>query len=55
MRRILPCASGLILLALILPSFLFLFGVITLPACKWTMLLMTIAWFAVTPLWMGRE
>lgn len=38
----------------ILPSLLVFFGVIGLESAQSAMLVATIAWFAVTPLWMGR-
>jgi len=46
--------SWVVLLGAIVPALLFLFGLITLDQCKWIMLITTIAWFVVTPLWMGR-
>jgi hypothetical protein len=55
MRTLLQCASWIILLGTIVPAILFLVGRVTLDQCKWFMLLTTIAWFIVTPLWMGRE
>ncbi len=54
MRTLLQCVSWIVLLGVILPALLFLLGLITLDCCKWGMLLATIAWFVVTPLWMGR-
>jgi hypothetical protein len=55
MRILLQCASWIVLLGAIVPSLLFLGRVITLDQCKWIMLATTVAWFVVTPLWMGRE
>ena len=55
MRTLLQCVSWVVLLGAIIPSILFLLGTITLDQCKWIMLIATIAWFVVTPLWMGRE
>jgi hypothetical protein len=54
MRTVLQCMSWVVLLGAIVPALLFLFGLITLDQCKWIMLITTIAWFVVTPLWMGR-
>lgn len=55
MRTVLQCVSWVVLLGAIVPAILFLRGSLTLDQCKWFMLITAIAWFAVTPLWMGRE
>lgn len=47
--------SWLSIVGTILPSVLYLFGVLSLDSCKWMMLCATVAWFVATPLWMGRE
>jgi hypothetical protein len=54
-RTLLQCVSWVVLLGAIVPSILFLLATITLDQCKWSMLITAIAWFVVTPLWMGRE
>jgi len=55
MRRALQIASWLALAATVVPSVLFLSGKMELDAVKWTMLIATIVWFVVTPMWMGRK
>lgn len=55
MRRVLQVISWLACAATALPSALFLFDRIELDLSNWLMLLATIVWFVVTPLWMGRE
>jgi len=55
MRKALQTTSWLALIGTILPSGLYLLGLISLAGCRWTMLAATVAWFAATPLWMGRE
>lgn len=55
MRRLLQLISWLAFVGTALPSALFLFDKIDLDRTKWLMLVATIVWFAVTPLWMGRE
>ncbi len=55
MRTLLQCVSWVVLLGAIVPAILFLLRAISLDQCKWFMLVTTIAWFAVTPFWMGRE
>ncbi len=54
LRRTLQLISWLALAGTILPSLLYLAGRADLPFMKWLMLLAAIAWFAITPLWMGR-
>ena len=55
MRRMLQVLSWISLAATILPSILFLTGDLPLERSKWILLLATIGWFVVTPLWMGRD
>jgi len=55
MRRVLQVISWLGCAGTALPSALFLFDKIDLDRSKWLILLATIVWFVVTPLWMGRE
>jgi hypothetical protein len=51
----LQLVSWTALIATIVPAALFLAGrAMTLDQAKLIMLLATIAWFAVTPFWMGR-
>lgn len=54
-RRILQVASWIALAGIIVPPAMFLSGSMDLPAVKTWMLVATVAWFVVTPLWMGRE
>jgi hypothetical protein len=54
-RRLLQIISWAALAGTVVPSVLFLAGRITLDQSKWWLLVATIAWFVVTPLWMGRE
>ena len=54
-RRFLQAASLLALAGTIVPPALFLAGRLSLSATQNAMLTGTIAWFAVTPLWMGRS
>jgi hypothetical protein len=55
MRSILQIISLLALIALILPSVLFLVGRLELDMVKWLMLLATIAWFVTASLWMWKD
>ena len=55
MRTIAQVASWLILVGLALAPILFFAGRLSLERTKLWMLIATIAWFAVTPLWMGRR
>jgi len=55
MRRTLQTISWLAIVGTILPSFLYLLDLVSLSAVKWTMLVATVVWFAVTPWWMGRS
>jgi hypothetical protein len=54
-RRLLQVASWVALAGMIAPALLFLAGRISLDQSKEGLLVATIAWFLVTPLWMGRE
>lgn len=54
MRRLVQTISWIAIIGTILPSVLYLFDVVSLPACKWSMLIATVVWFVATPLWMGR-
>jgi len=55
LRRILQIISFMALAATLLPSSLFLAGKTDLDTVKTAMLVSTIVWFAVTPLWMQRK
>lgn len=55
MRPILQIVSILALLALTLPSILFLAGRMELDTVKWLMLLATIVWFIVATPWMWKD
>ncbi|MDI6448062.1 hypothetical protein [Anaerobaca lacustris] len=55
MRSILKVVSLLSLVALILPSILFLAGRVDLDKAKWIMLLATIIWFVTATGWMWKE
>lgn len=46
--------SVLAVTAVVLPSLLFMFSLVSLPSVKWVALIGTIAWFATAPLWIGR-
>ena len=54
-RRLLQIVSWVALAGIIVPPSLFLTGTISLEASKDWMLMATVLWFVVTPLWMGRE
>lgn len=54
MRRVYQVVSWLALAGTIGPSVLFLLDSINLDQAKWAMLVATIVWFVITPLWMGR-
>jgi Na+/H+ antiporter NhaA len=54
-RRLLQVISWAALGGIIIPPLLFLLGNIELETTKNWMLAATIAWFAATPLWMGRK
>ena len=55
MRSILKVVSLLSVVALILPSILFLAGRVDLDKAKWIMLLATIIWFVTATGWMWKE
>ncbi len=55
MRSILQIVSLLALIALTLPSVLFLAGRLELDTVKWLMLLATIVWFITAALWMWKD
>jgi hypothetical protein len=55
MRSILQIISLLALIALTLPSVLFLAGRLELNMVKWLMLLATIVWFVTASLWMWKD
>ncbi len=55
MRSILQIISLLGLIALTLPSVLFLAGRLELNMVKWLMLLATIVWFVTASLWMWKD
>lgn len=55
MKRVLRTVSWLALVGTILPSFLFLAGLVELSTSKWLLLGATVAWFVTAPLWMGRQ
>ncbi|TKJ38821.1 MAG: hypothetical protein CEE38_03730 [Planctomycetes bacterium B3_Pla] len=55
MRPILQIVSLLALLALTLPSIIFLAGRMELDMVKWLMLLATIVWFVAATPWMWRD
>jgi hypothetical protein len=54
MRLTLQIVSWAALAATLASPVFFLVGGVTLDQAKLAMLLATIAWFAATPLWMGR-
>jgi hypothetical protein len=54
MRAILIIVSVLSLVALMLPSILFLAGRMELDTAKWIMLLATVVWFAAATPWLWR-
>ena len=55
MRSILQIISLLALIALTLPSVLFLAGRLELDMVKWLMILATIVWFVTAALWMWKD
>ena len=55
MRPILQIVSLLALIALTLPSILFLAGRMELNMVKWLMLLATIVWFVAAIPWMWKD
>ncbi len=55
MRSILQIISFMALIALILPSVIFLAGKLELDRVKWLMLVATIVWFFSATLWMWKD
>jgi len=55
MRPILQIVSLVALIALTLPSIVFLAGHMELNMVKWIMLLATIVWFAAATPWMWKD
>jgi len=55
MRPILQIISLLALIALTLPSIIFLAGRLELNTVKWIMLAATVVWFAVATPWMWKD
>lgn len=55
MRPILQIVSLLALVAVTLPSVVYLAGRMELDAVKWIMLLATIVWFAAASPWMWKD
>ncbi len=55
MRSILQIISLLALIALTLPSVIFLAGKLELNMVKWIMLLATIVWFVTATGWMWKD
>ncbi len=55
MRSILQIISLLALIALTLPSVLFLAGRLELDMVKWLMLIATIVWFVAATPWMWKD
>ncbi len=55
MRSILQIISLMALIALTLPSIIFLAGRLELNMVKWIMLLATIVWFVATTGWMWKD
>jgi hypothetical protein len=55
MRPILQIVSLLALIALTLPSIIFLTGRMELDTVKWLMLLATIVWFITATPWMWKD
>jgi hypothetical protein len=55
MRSILQIISLLALIALTLPSVVFLAGKMELNMMKWIMLVATIVWFVTATLWMWKD
>ena len=55
MRKLLQLISFVALVLTVVPSVLYLAAKIDLDQTKWSMLVATIVWFVVTPLWMGQK
>ncbi len=54
MRIILSILSYISLLVIVAAPIAFMSGTLELPSMKSLLLLATVAWFLVTPFWMGR-
>jgi hypothetical protein len=54
-RRLSQILSAGAFIGTIAPALLYIQGSLTLPQTKSAMLIATITWFVVTPLWMDRE
>ena len=54
MRIVFQILSWLALAGTLLPSVMFLGGVLELDQVKTVMLVATVVWFVCTPVWMGR-
>ncbi len=55
MNSIAKIVSLIALVITLLPCVLYFRGVMDAPQMKSTMLVGTLLWFAVTPIWMGRQ
>ncbi|GEK72637.1 MULTISPECIES: hypothetical protein [Halomonas] len=55
MRKLLQTISIAMPVLTVLFPVLYLVDAMGETAMKWAMLVVTVVWFAVTPLWMGRE
>jgi len=55
MRYVFQLMSLAALIATVVPPVLFFVDRMDLPTMKQILLLATMVWFAVTPVWMGRE
>ncbi|MBB3141872.1 hypothetical protein [Halomonas organivorans] len=55
MRKLLQTISIAMLVLTVLFPVLYLVDTMGETTMKWAMLVVTVVWFAVTPLWMGRE
>lgn len=55
MKRVFQTISWIALAGTILPSFMYLGGMIDLDQANMILLLATLAWFVHTPLWMGKN
>ncbi|MFG0287878.1 MAG: hypothetical protein ACF8CQ_06885 [Rhodopirellula sp. JB044] len=55
MKPFLKLISMIAMALVIVPSIVYFGGMMSHDAVKWTALAGTVAWFATTPFWMGRE
>ncbi len=55
MRILYQIISWISLVGTLLPSMLYCAGMMSLDMVKWIMLISTLIWFAITPLWMERK